>query len=117
MKDKYQLAKEQLNPVLRSCPFCGGKPYISYHSGSFQEYGSFIGCSCGARTRTYSWVKYRLFTDEDMITDTSVILAANAWNRKPDDIGTFGCPDCGVTIPHSHRSKDKYGTKMIDLVV
>ena len=47
--------------------------------------------------------------------DTSSILAANAWNRKPEDIGTFGCPECGVSIPHTHQPVDKYGTIIVDI--
>ena len=118
MKTKYELAIEQLNPTLRPCPFCGGKPYVGRYSGAFQESGSYIGCGeCGAKSKSYSWVKYRLFTNKDecVMTDTSPILAANAWNRKPEDIGTFGCPECGVSIPHTHQPVDKYGTSIVDI--
>ncbi len=116
MKTKYELAKEQLNPTLRPCPFCGGKPYIADDSGAYQEHGHHIQCGeCGAKSRKFTWVKYRLFVSESTMTDTSGILAANAWNRKPEDIGTFGCPECGVTIPHTHQPVDKYGTIIVDI--
>ena len=116
MKTKYELAKEQLNPTLRPCPFCGGKPYIASDSDAYDEHGHHIQCgSCGAKSTKYTWVKYRLFVSENVMGDTSAILAANAWNRKPEDIGTFGCPECGVSIPHTHQPVDKYGTIIVDI--
>ena len=116
MKDKFELAKEQFNPILRPCPYCGGQAQIYNYSAAFQENGSYIQCgSCGARSRKFTYVPYRLFITESQMRDTSLILSANAWNRKPDDTGTFGCPDCGVSIPHSHQPKDKYGTIIITL--
>lgn len=50
-----------------------------------------------------------------VMVDTSGLLAARAWNRKPDDSGTFSCPDCGVSVPHFHRTEDKYGTVIVDI--
>jgi Lar family restriction alleviation protein len=116
MNNRFDLAREQLNPILRPCPFCGGKAYVADFSGPFQEHGSYIKCgACGAQTKKFTYVKYRLKIAESQICATSPILAANAWNRRPDNTGTFACPDCGVSIPHSHLEEDKYGTIIVDI--
>jgi hypothetical protein len=107
----YEIAKKLLRPYLRSCPFCGAIPYP--YDGDNNAY---VACSkCGARGGSFSWVKYRLPISECQIATTAGILAANAWNRRPEDVASPNCPKCGVSVPHTHQPEDRFGTIIIDL--
>lgn len=68
--------------ILKSCPFCGGKPYIESRSRAFIDgettHVAYVRCSeCNARTERFP---------NSIGARESVRLAVDAWNKRFDNV-------------------------------
>lgn len=68
--------------ILKSCPFCGGKPYIESRSRAFingeTTRVAYVRCSeCNARTERFP---------NSIGARESARLAVDAWNKRFDDV-------------------------------
>lgn len=65
---------------LKKCPFCNGKASVLYVTTNFGGL-AYVECeTCAAKTRTF------LLRDIDDTNDIGYLRAADAWNRRGDDL-------------------------------